>query len=102
MCYDAGKAQAVVYMLDSQDYGSKELKSLYGWVKFDQTAWYRRTSRALTEQNGGTPLPALLYMHIPLPEYWEIINSKEYIGNYLEGEVCSPTLILVYPPRYLR
>ena len=41
----------------------------YAWFTFDQVNWYRSQSAAYTERNGGKPLPALAFFHIPLPEY---------------------------------
>ena len=36
-----------------------------GGVNADQIDWYRNASAALTEANGGEPVPALLFQHIP-------------------------------------
>jgi hypothetical protein len=41
----------------------------HGVIRNDQVEWYRRESRALTAQNGGKPLPALAFFHIPIPEF---------------------------------
>jgi hypothetical protein len=44
----------------------------------------------LTAKNGGEPLPALAFFHIPLPEYTEI-DKQTTIGNVLE-KVCPAPL----------
>ena len=36
-----------------------------GGVNADQIEWYQRSSAAITVENGGTPVPALLFQHIP-------------------------------------
>lgn len=84
--------QALIYMMDSGDYGRKEWGSTYAWVGYDQVAWYRRSSQAFTKLNGGNPIPSLMYLHIPLPEYWEVVNSGKFEGSYHENEVCSPSV----------
>ena len=53
---------AVLYFIDSHAYNKTDG---YEWVKRDQVDWYSRISRQFTEDNGGNPLPALAFMHIP-------------------------------------
>lgn len=36
-------------------------------------AWYEKTSRAFAAENGGKPVPALWFQHIPLPETRRVI-----------------------------
>lgn len=66
---DRGEAGAALYFLDSGDYSPF---GGYDWIRRDQIDWYVSESKALTGQNGGTPLPALAFFHIPLPEYNEV------------------------------
>jgi hypothetical protein len=83
---------ALLYCLDSQ-MGLPEGSELghYQWIDFSQVAWYRGQSRYYTAQNGGKPLPALAFFHIPLPEYKEIIGLKTTVGLQHES-VCSPDI----------
>jgi hypothetical protein len=67
---DSEKTAAVFYCLDA-----------HGDFKFDQLEWYRNQSRLLTAQNGGEPLPAFAFFHIPVPEY-ETVPRK--IGFFNE------------------
>ena len=83
---------ALLYFFDSHsgfkpkgDWGS------YEWITFGQINWYRGQSRAFTRQNGGKPYPALVFFHIPLPEYKEIIDKNTKVGIQ-EETVCSPDL----------
>jgi hypothetical protein len=78
-----GKTAAILYCLDS--------KQQHQWIAYDQMDWYRQQSRRFCEQNGGTPLPALAFYHIPVPEFKDVIGDSLTIGLYGE-EVCSPTL----------
>lgn len=78
---------ALLYFLDSNSYSETWLKG-YGWIRRDQIAWYLATARAWRERNGGEPLPALAYFHIPLPEYNEVWDLYECFGEKYEN-ICS-------------
>lgn len=52
--------------------------SAKGWVSFEQIAWYRSKSAAYKNANGGTPVPAAAFFHIPLDEYvWVQAHQTE-------------------------
>ncbi len=76
---DAKKDAAVLYCMDSHSYSPlKDVKG-YAWLTFDQVNWYRQQSAAYTAQNGGKPLPALAFFHIPVPEYNEAASDENAI-----------------------
>lgn len=57
----------------------------------DQVAWYYETSRVL-EQQDGKKVPALMWMHNPLPEMRLLAENKEecgVTGRQGEGIGCS-------------
>ena len=90
---DGKRTKAVLYVMDSNAYSTiKGLKG-YGWFRRAQIDWYARKSKELTDANGGTPLPALAFFHIPFPEYNEASTS---INNPLVGQrgenACSPAI----------
>ena len=90
---DAKKDAAVLYCMDSHSYSPlKDVKG-YAWLTFDQVNWYRQQSAAYTAQNGGKPLPALAFFHIPVPEYNEAASDENAIlrGTRME-EACAPKL----------
>lgn len=90
---DTKKDAAVFYCMDSHSYSPlKDVKG-YAWLTFDQINWYRQQSAAYTAQNGGQPLPALAFFHIPLPEYNEAASDENAIlrGTRME-EACAPKL----------
>lgn len=87
----SGSTAALLYFLDSNSYGGDEKISTYGWIRFDQIAWYREQSRRLTALNGGNPFPALAFFHIPLPEYAEVAGKELTVGIKKEEE-CSPKI----------
>ena len=87
---DGSKDAALLYVFDSHSYSTlKHLKG-YGWIKHDQVQWYLNESKKFTESNGGTPLTALSFFHIPLSEYHEAVNNE---GSFLIGtrkeEACN-------------
>ena len=46
-----------------------------GGVNEDQIDWYENTAAAITEANGGKPLPALLFQHIPTSDVGNLFVS---------------------------
>jgi hypothetical protein len=64
-----GKPAAVLYFMDSNAYAKLDGDHGSDFFAFNQVEWYRKTSRELTKNNGGTPYPALAFFHIPLQEY---------------------------------
>lgn len=80
------KAEALLYFIDSNDYQPNKLHGAYDWIHFDQIEWYRKQSARCTAAGGGTPLPALAFFHIPLPEYAAL---NEPFGNVHEGVAAA-------------
>lgn len=63
----------------------------YDTVHFDQIMWYYNTSAEMEKRN-GEKIPALMYMHIPLPEFCLIDRNPEecgYQGNQREDIGCG-------------
>lgn len=84
--------EALLYMIDSNDYPTSKLKyGAYDWIHFDQIAWYRHVSEQFTLKNGGHPIPALAFFHIPLPEYKQLAGDDKTYGTANEG-VASPDI----------
>ncbi|MDR2848567.1 MAG: metallophosphoesterase family protein [Bacteroidales bacterium] len=85
------KTEAVLYCMDSHSYSAlKPLVKGYGWFTFDQVEWYRRMSDRYTAANNGTPLPALAFFHIPLPEYKEVSGAGSKMTGMKLKDVYSP------------
>lgn len=85
------KDAAVLYCMDSHSYSPLEDVKGYAWFTFDQINWYRQQSAVYKEKNGGQPVPALAFFHIPLPEYNEAAREENAIlrGTRME-EACAP------------
>ena len=88
---DSKKDASLLYCMDSRSYSPIKEVGGYAWFTFDQINWYRQQSAAYTAQNGGQPLPALAFFHIPLPEYNEAVRNENAIlrGTRME-EACAP------------
>ena len=87
-CCD-NRVAAVLYCIDSNAHiFDKDGKFVeYDWIHEDQVEAYRKRSAAYTAANGGTPLPALGFFHIPLPEYREAASTD---GTPLFGTRMEP------------
>lgn len=86
---DGCSAAAVLYFLDSHDYSTVEGVDGYGWFYPQQVSWLRECCVKTAEENGGTPLPALAFFHIALPEYvpaWDSRESLPHIGRAAEDQ----------------
>ena len=90
---DGGKDAALLYVFDSNSYSTMKHLKGYGWIKHDQVQWYLDESRKYTEANGGTPMMALSFFHIPLPEYHDAVQNE---GSFLIGtrkeKACAPEI----------
>lgn len=87
------KDAALLYCMDSNAYSPMKGVDGYGWFTFDQVDWYRRQNAAYTARNNNTPLPAVAFFHIPLPEYNEAAADENAIlrGTRME-KACAPKL----------
>ena len=107
---DGSRVAFNVYMMDSNDYDEK---GNYDGVHQNQIDWYEQTSNALKAENGGEPVPSLLFQHIPVPQIydlltevpfgmigsvrgyghrstkWYVVNEDKAEGNVKEGPCCS-------------
>lgn len=88
-----GKEKALLYCLDSNAYTEMPEAKGYAWLSFDQIGWYLKKSAEFTARNNQTPLPALAFFHIPLPEYSEAAASESAVlfGSRMEKS-CPPKL----------
>jgi len=78
-----------VWLLDSNEYVTEGKTTYYDWVHADQIHWYYRTSIELEKQFGGK-IPGLMFFHIPLREFNEMVNQAKIIGARHEPEAPSP------------
>ncbi|MDR0521060.1 MAG: metallophosphoesterase family protein [Planctomycetaceae bacterium] len=93
--YDKDKVANLIYCLDSNAYPPPPYKGAYDWFHDEQIAWYRKQSRTYTEQNGGTPIPALAFFHIPLNEFGEMIHHQAVLATGNMTEYAAGNIIQV-------
>ena len=77
-----------LYVMDSGDYMPEDPR-YYDYVKPQQIAWLRTDQRELNESADHPG--ALMFLHIPLPEYRTLMLRGAYEGEANE-DVCSPPL----------
>lgn len=90
---DGSKDALILYCMDSHSYSSVQGVGGYDYLKFDQIDWYLKNSADYAKANGGKPVPALAFFHIPLPEYREAAEEEGAIlmGTRME-KACAPQL----------
>ena len=89
----ADSTAAMLYIFDSNSYSPNNRAKGYAWIAHDQIGWYMKQSAAYTAANGGKPLPALAFFHIPLPEFNEAVRNEGslMVGTRKEA-ACSPKI----------
>ncbi|QZT36847.1 metallophosphoesterase [Halosquirtibacter xylanolyticus] len=83
------KVEAVVYCMDSNEYGINPKITDYDWIHYDQIEWYRNLSDSYRQTNGDRAIPSLAFFHIPLPEYKELLSDSLKVGLQYEGVASS-------------
>ncbi len=94
---DRGELRWLISLLDSGDYmrlssGSSTHSDAiggYDMVKHDQITWF--SERIKTLEKSSRDFGILMFMHIPLPEYNEVWESRTCYGEKNEA-VCCPKL----------
>jgi len=79
--FDGGRLANLLYCLDSNSSPQPPLEGVYDWFHDDQIAWFKKQSKAYTKQNGGKPIPALAFFHIPLNEFGEMIHHQAVLAS---------------------
>lgn len=79
-----GKGESNVFNIWMIDSGTSAAAGGYESVNADQISWYGKTSDELKKDNGGNPLPSLLFQHIPVPE---IYNLLSVVPDGTEGSI---------------
>jgi predicted phosphodiesterase len=54
----------------------------YAFVMDDQIAWYEKKSDELRTENGGEPLPSVLFQHIPVPDIYRLLKETTILNPY--------------------
>lgn len=109
---DGKKDAYAIWLIDSNDYQRNSEGGLsYDCVHDDQIDWYEKRAQELKNKNGGKPLPAILFQHMPVQQendgFAEVTVDGDYTferdGKYykfghkiIEGRIretpCPPSL----------
>ncbi len=82
---DGSRAAFNLWMLDSAWTDQKEKRG-YCEIKPGTVAWYKKTAAALAAENGGSPVPALLFQHVPLPQTLRLIEECDKAHGTAENK----------------
>lgn len=89
----AGSDVFRMYFLDSGGYPNRtkypQATSTYDWIKQTQIEYYRNLSLSHSSNGTETPVPAVMFFHIPIPEY-DDASTSERRGEKNE-RVSAPT-----------
>lgn len=87
--YDQSGENKLFYLwsFDSMSDGCEGVDG-WGCVYPDTVQWYVETSRKFIEEDGKA-LQGYAFMHIPLPEYIDLFNTKEVFGYNVENICCQ-------------
>lgn len=79
-----GKPAFALWLIDSGMYAPKPVGG-YDWIHVDQVNWYVETSKGL-EAKYGRKVPGLMFFHIPLLEFGQMVADKKFLGERNEPE----------------
>ncbi|KAF2076216.1 hypothetical protein CYY_002457 [Polysphondylium violaceum] len=81
-----GEPQTILYFFDSNDDNCQNITG-WGCVYPDQIEWYRGVSLSLQAKYNRI-IPAIAFMHIPIPEYMDMWNFYPVNGSLYDTGVC--------------
>lgn len=92
--HEDGRKKWIIYLFDT----GREYNGGWGTMKKSQIDWYVKESTRLRKENGGSPLPAMSFNHIPFCEYKNAFGSKssKFKGNFREDICCPNTNLGIY------
>jgi 3',5'-cyclic AMP phosphodiesterase CpdA len=87
-----GKAEKLIYCMDSRSYSLAKDRGVegYGWFDQSQIRWFAERNQASLALNPDAQ--SLLFFHIPLPEYAWAFDHGEFRKGVRMEEECSPKI----------
>ena len=77
------KDALAIWLIDSGDYTRRnETDFGYDYVHEDQIGWYEERAEELKIANGGEPLPAILFQHMPVQQELDYIKQVTENDKY--------------------
>ena len=74
---DSDKTAFNLWFFDSGADNDENDLGGYGCVHKDQIDWYINEEKALTEGNGGVPVPSMAFQHIIVPEVYDVLEKTD-------------------------
>jgi len=84
-----------LWMIDSREYDEE---GRYGCTTPEQIQWYVGKSNALKAQNGGTPVPSLMFQHIIVPEIYDALKPASSLTPYAVKRIYTDDQYFVLNP----
>lgn len=75
MSSDGSKTAFNLWILDS---GAYEETGGYDHVRENQLKWMKQTAASLTAENGGEPIPSMIFQHIIVPNIYEALEEVPF------------------------
>lgn len=72
---DEGRTKFNLFMLDSAWQDNDGERKCHCEIKKETVEWYKKESQRLRDENGGGNIPSLMFLHIPLPEIFELTEE---------------------------
>jgi hypothetical protein len=70
-----GKPALNLWFFDSGEMMWTRFGYGYEYVTTEQIEWYEQTARDLAEKNDGSPLPAVVFQHIPVIQIYDVLTA---------------------------
>ncbi len=79
----SNKPATVIWLVDSGDYMfDADGNQHYDYVHDDQIAWYENKATQLKAENGGVPVPAILFQHMPVQQELDYVKEVTADEDY--------------------
>ncbi len=91
--YSSDKAKEIfrLWMFDSAWFDKCEQKT-YEYVKPEAVEWFKSECKTSKQKNGGYGIPGLLFLHIPLPEIVNLLETcPEHVGGTIDHRLYRKT-----------
>jgi len=87
-----GIAEKLIYCMDSRSYSLAKDQGVegYGWFDQSQVRWFSESNQKWLTKNPD--VQALMFFHIPLPEYSQAFDHGEFKVGKRKEEECSPKI----------
>ena len=72
---DSDRSPFGIWCFDSGNYNPDTNAGGYGYVYPEQIEWYKETSDKLKEENGGVPVPSVVFQHIAPPQVFKAFKE---------------------------